>query len=188
MASAIVESYQYLVNLFSGFLQNIVIALITLLAGFIIARILGRLVTKVLNSIHLDKNLAKAANIKTSFEQLIGIAITYIVYFITVVIALNQLNATNLILNIVSIAIILLLLIAVILGIKDIMPNLIAGLFLHQRGFLKNGDRIKVKNIEGKIIHVNLFETRIEAKNKDTISIPNIMLMKNEVVKYKKAS
>ena len=72
------------------------------------------------------------------------------------------------------------------LSIKDFMPNMFAGFFIHQKRFIKEGDIIKVDNIKGKIVHVNLVETTIETKQGDIIYIPNSLLTKKTIVKVKK--
>ncbi len=186
MVSIALKTQNYLANLFSGFLQDIVIAIVIVLAGFILAKILGKLISKILNAFHVDENLKKHAGMKVSVEQIAGLIVTYLVYLVTVVVALNQLHATSFIFNLVAILLIVLVVVAIILGIKDIVPNLIAGMILHKRCFLKEGDHIKMNDIEGKILHVSLFETRIETKSKDHISVPNTLLTKSEVLKYKK--
>ena len=66
------------------------------------------------------------------------------------------------------------------------MLNMFAGLFIHQKRFIKEGDILKVDNTEGKVVHINLVETKIETKQGDIIYIPNSLLTKKTVMKLKR--
>jgi small-conductance mechanosensitive channel len=100
--------------------------------------------------------------------------------------ALNQLGLTTTLLYILLTIILVILVGFIILAFKDFIPNIVAGFMIHQKDKIKSGDKIKVKDIEGKVVHVNLVETRIITKKKDTVYIPNSMLTKNEVIILKK--
>lgn len=69
-----------------------------------------------------------------------------------------------------------------ILEIKDFFPNFVAGILIYQKRNFKEGDNIKVQNIDGIISDISLIETKIITKDKDTIWIPNSMLIKNIVL------
>jgi small conductance mechanosensitive channel len=81
--------------------------------------------------------------------------------------------------------VIVVIILSMLLAIKDFIPNVFAGLFLHRKGFLKKGDNIIVKDVKGKIIYINLVETRVQTKEGDIIYIPNTLLTKSEVRKIK---
>ena len=100
--------------------------------------------------------------------------------------ALNSLGLTTFVLNMVFAAIILMVVISFLLAIKDFVPNLIAGFSLKRKNYLKEGDKIKIKNLEGKILKINLLETKIETTKKDLIIIPNSIFSKNEIILKRK--
>lgn len=174
--------FEYLSGLFSGIVTKLIVAVIILLVGFIIGRVAGKLIQRVLQEIGFNKILKKAVGIKVSVEELIGSLITYFIYFITVVIALKQIGLATLLLDLLFGAIIILIIVAIFLSIKDFVPNMTAGIFIHQKRNIKEGSTIKVKGIEGEVIHINLVETRIKTESGDTIHIPNSILIKEEVV------
>lgn len=171
----------------SNYLTNLVVAVIIILLGFIMGKIVGRLLQKILSEIELNNIIKKATHIKINLEEIISSFITYFIYFISIVMALSQLGLTTTVLNMISGAVIVVIIISIFLGIKDFVPNLIAGIFIHRKGFVNEGDRIRVKGIEGKIVHINLVETRIKTKKGDLMYVPNTMLTRNEVVKLKKS-
>jgi len=165
-------------------LFNIGIALIILLIGFVIGKLAGRIVTKFLHEFELNR-ITQTAGIKRPFEGLIGSLVSYIIYFATIIMALNQLNITSIVLYIILITVIVVIVISFLLSIKDFLPNFFAGLFIYRHGLIKEGDMIKVNETSGKVIHISMIETQLETKEGDIVFIPNSLLTKNKVIKLK---
>ncbi len=186
MANIIPSIYDFLKEVFSGFVTKIIVAVIILLIGFILGRIIGKIVQRLLHELEIDKILKKAAHIRISIEELLSHITTYFIYFIAIIMALKHIGLATDILNIISWAVMLVLILSFFLGIKDFIPNVTAGLTIHRKNFIKKGDVIQVKNMTGKVIDLNLIETKIQTKTKDIIHIPNSILTKNEVTIKKK--
>jgi len=167
----------------SNLTVNLIAAIVILLVGLVIGRFLGNLVKKVLHELELDKILKEKANFKIPLEQFFGSLIKYIVYFASVIFALNQIGLKTAILNIILFIILILLIGFMLLALKDFIPNLIAGLILHQKRNIKVGEKIEVNNIEGEIINFSLLETKLRCKNGDIVYFPNSVLTKNVVIK-----
>ena len=175
----------YVEGVFSGFLSKLIIAVVILLVGFIIGKVVGRLVQKVLHELELD-TILKKMGLKITLESASGMIVSVLIYFIAIVMALNQLGLTTVILYIIIGGAILLILVSTILAVKDFIPNLIAGFFVHKKGYFQEGNKIKVKGLEGKIKKISLIETEIETNKKDIIFIPNSLLVKTAVLVRKK--
>lgn len=173
---------EYLGGLFSGIVVKLVVAIIILLVGFIIGRVLGKVIQRVLHEIELNKILRKAVGVKVSIEELVGNIITYFIYFVAIVMALRQIGLATFVLDLLFGGIIIVIILAVFLSVKDFIPNMVAGIFIHQKRNIKEGDKIKIKGAEGTVIHINLVETKIKTKSGDIIHIPNSLLTKEEVV------
>ena len=73
--------------------------------------------------------------------------------------------------------------IANIFAFKDFIPNLVAGIYIHQKKLFLVGDTINIKDIEGKILKTDLTETVVITKDKDTIFIPNSIIIKYKLIK-----
>ena len=185
---ALSTSYNFINDTFFKYLDKFVIAIIILLIGFIIARIVGRLTKKILSELEVDYILKKAAGVKFSLEKTVSRSLEYFIYFLAVVLTLNQLGVTTTVLHLIAGAIILIIAVSFILAVKDFIPNLIAGFMIYQRKRFKPGDRIKVGEVEGKIKSITLLETRIITKSGDTILIPNSTLTKGVVKKKARSS
>jgi len=178
----------YLDLIFKPIFSKLLISLIILLVGFIVGKILGRIVHKILKEVELNRIIKSATGIRFSAEELIGTFITYCIYFISVIMALNFIGVTTTVLNMISAAVIVIIIISIFLGIKDFIPNAIAGIVINQKNKIKEGSYVKVRDVKGKIISINLTETKIETKEKDTIYIPNSILTRNEVIILKRES
>jgi len=168
-----------------SFIVNLVAALLILILGVIFGNLAGKIIKKILHELELNRVL-KEAGLKISIEELTASFVKYIIYFIGIIWALSQLGLATTVLEILLIIILIILVIFIILAFKDFVPNITAGIFIHQKELFKKGDVIKVKHIQGKIIETNLIETRIKAKDGDIVIIPNAMITKSEIVKKKK--
>ncbi len=181
----ITRSYEIIQSALSGVITDIIISLIILFVGMILGRIVGRFTQKGLHELELNK-LLKAARISINLEDLISKFLTYFIYFVAIIMALKNLGIATDILNIFAIAVMVIIVISIFLGIKDFIPNALSGITIYRKEFLKKGDTIKVKGLQGTITEITLVETKIETKGKDIISIPNSTLTKNEVTKVRK--
>lgn len=171
-----------------GFLNNIAAAVIVLLIGFILGRVLGKLAIKGLHEAEINRFLKKAG-IRFPLEEFLGRTVEYVLYFIAIAIALEQLGLSIFALYLVVASALAVLVIAFLLGIKDFIPNFIAGVRLHAKKYFSEGDTITVGSVTGKVKDLGLLETKLTTKQGDTIHVPNSQLLKQELkVKKKKRS
>lgn len=169
----------------SDVVLNLIAALVIVLFGLVAGTLLGKLVKRVLHSFEIDAILAREG-IAFPLEKSVSSIVRYLVYFIGVVWALNQLGLATAIVEIILAMVLIIFVAIIILGLKDFIPNITAGFFIHSKRNLKAGDKIRVNNIEGEILEVDLIETKIMTGNGDIILIPNNVLTKNEVELLKK--
>jgi len=167
---------------FSQRIMGLIAAVVIILLSLIIGRVLEHLIIKLLHELDTNKIL-KQHGIRVPVEELLGVIVKYIVYILGIIFALNQLGLTRLILNIILFSFLLLILAFIILAVKDFIPNVIAGLYIRQKNKIKPDDFIKVNNTEGKVMAVDLIETKIKTKDNDTIFIPNSILIKSKIIK-----
>ena len=180
MAGFIEGVNQYLNILFSGIIGKLITALIILLIGFVAGRLIGRLIDRALHEIELDNTLTKA-NLKLHLEHFIATAVSYLIYFLSIITALNQIGLTTIALYIIVGGAVILILIATALGIKDFIPNFLAGFFIYRKGLIKEGQYLIVQNFERTIKKISLVETQLETPKGDTIYIPNSTILKSTI-------
>lgn len=170
----------------SNWILGLVAAIAIALAGIILGTILGKVVKRVLHEFEVNKVLKKQG-LTLPLEELLSEIIRYAVYLVGIVWALAELGLATRIMEILLAVIFVLIAAFVILAFKDFIPNIMAGFFLHQKGVVKVGDYIKVKSVEGKVVSIDFIETRVRMKNGDVIMVPNSILMKNEVTKFRRS-
>ena len=163
-----------------GLVNKIASAVIVLLIGFIIGKVLGKLTQRGLHELELN-NILLRAGVKFGMEEFLCHAIEYVIYFIAIVTALDQLGVTAFVLYIVVTAILAILSIAFLLSMKDFIPNFIAGIRLSAKKYFAVGDTITVGSVSGKVKEFGLLETKLVSKTGDIIHIPNATLIKQEV-------
>jgi small-conductance mechanosensitive channel len=170
---------------FNQVLINIMVALLIFFIGFILGRLFGRILKKVLHHMNLDFFLRKTLGYKISMEDILSGVVSYFIYIISFIMALNQLGLSTAILQMVIGGVIVIIVISIVLSIKDFLPNLVAGFVIREKAFVAENDIVRIRDIEGKVIEMGMVETVIQNKHGDKIFIPNIVFTKNEVINYK---
>lgn len=152
----------------SDTIVRIIAAIIIVLLGLVIGKFFGKVIQKTLKEI----------GIKLHSKAFISLGIEYVIYLAAIILALNQLGIIKITIYVLLILILIVVLAFAILALKDFIPNFIARNIIRKKGKVKIGDKIKIKNLEGKILSINLIETKVETKNKDVVCIPNSSLLK----------
>jgi len=183
IANAFIDFFK---NELSKVLSKFVLAAIVLFFGFIIGRLFGKLLLKVLQELEVNAFVRKILNIKFPLDELISTLVAFSIYFFAIVSSLEILGLNVYVFNILAIGLIIILLLSIFVSFKDFIPNFMAGVLLHQRRIIKNGDFIELKHLKGRVVHLGLIETKLETREKDTIYIPNSALLKEEHIKIKR--
>lgn len=183
MLEYISRGISFIEEIFYGVIDKLFIAGIILLIGFIIGKVISRLVQKVLHHIGLDIIIKDTTGIKISIEDIISHFILYFIYFISIIMALRKLGIAPYILNIVSALVGIIITVFLVLSLKDFVPSMIAGIIITQKAIVKEGEYIEACELKGKVISVSLIETKIQTKSGDIILIPNSHLIKKTIIK-----
>lgn len=182
--------FQRIVDFFKGLvmplLNNMVIAVFTFFIGLIIGRIMGKMTQRVLHAFDVDKTLVKAMGAKVSVEGFAEVIVSYVIYVVFLLFALNQIGLTQWVLYLIAGIACVVAFIAAFLALKDLVPNAVAGYFIMRREFPKVGDMIRVDDVVGKVSNINMLETRVKTKKGDVISYPNSRLLRSKLEKVVK--
>lgn len=150
--------------------------------GLILGRILGKAAEKITRKLKIFDLFNSRTKKKFPFARIIRSIVSYTIYFLTTIMALNQLGIATTILNIISGTFMILIVVFAFLGLKDFIPNITAGLFLISKRTIQEGDTIKFNNVEGKIEYLGTVETKIITKDGDEIIVPNQKLTQYEII------
>jgi small conductance mechanosensitive channel len=185
LIDTIISAYEAARASTTGLFYKFVVSIVLLLIGFILGKVFGRLLFKFLHSFEVNEAFHKLTGVTLKIEEIAETFTTYFIYFITIVLVLQQIGLATTILHLIAAGIIILIVLSTFLGIKDFIPNAVAGFFIISKKELKVGQKIKVKGLTGRIIEITLVETKIETKTGDIIFIPNSVLSKTEVTYIK---
>ena len=171
---------------FSGIYTTFTVAVIVLLFGIVLGKLAGKFTLRLLHELELNKLVKKTMRTSFPLEELVSSTLTYLIYFVFIVFALEELGLNPYLFNVIAAGIIAIVVISILLAIKDFIPNVIAGVVIHLSNHIDEGDVITVTDIVGTVMEVGVIETRMETKAGDTIYVPNSLLTKNIVAKRRK--
>lgn len=157
--------------------DKILLASLTLLVGIIIARMLGKLTMKILQEIDVDGLIKKLTGVETALDEVCSIAVMLVFYAMTFLLALNILGVERIALEAIGVLITAIIVISILLTLQHAIPNVFAGLILHQRKIIRVGDQLKLKSISGSVTHIGLFEITLQSKDRETVYVPNRSLL-----------
>ena len=172
-------------NFLPQIVNTIVAAILILVLGIIIGNIVSKLVKRLLKELEIERVL-KEQKVKFPVEDFVSSLFKYIIYIIAVIWGLTYLNIGTTVLYIILGLILVILVSFIILAFKDIIPNFVSSIFIHLKQKVKKGDYIVVDTVEGKVMEVDMQETRIKTKDGDMVVMPNSLLLKNKIIKKKK--
>ncbi len=168
---------------YSAFTVNYVSAFLILILGWVLGSTLSSISRRILKSIETNKFLEEKLNLRTNFESLLTNILKYSIYLLTLSSALTRIGISTKILLWAILIIVFFTLLLLILAFKDVIPNILAWFSIMKTQKIKIGETITVKSITGKVLAINLIETKIQTQSHETIFIPNSIL--NQSVKEK---
>ncbi len=162
-------------------LFSIVRALIVLALGVIITKIVVALVRKVLDKEEVD-NLIRSLGYDVAVKELLILVLRYLLYFVTFLIAIAQFGFGTLVIEAMLIIIVLSFGFVLIYSLKDLIPNISAGITLARSRAFKVGDKVKIGLYEGIVREFTITSTKIEDKMGRLIIIPNSIIIRREII------
>ncbi len=163
-----------LMTVFQEIYDKFAIAIIILLAGFIIAKIAGKIVKRILAEADINKILAKTK--LTPMSDALGGIVEYALYLATIIVVLQQFGLANITLWIIGTIAIVVIIFSLTLAIRDFIPNAIAGLFIKKRLNANLGKQVKIGMISGRLEHVGIVASTI--RNSDEQYVPHLYTSK----------
>lgn len=150
------------------YVPNVIAAVIILLLGIVAAEIIAGVVTITTKSSGFDDLLLDAGAVFTPSALFSTIA-RYFVYAITFTIAITQIgfqaSLLTMVVGAIVIATVLFFLALLVYGVRDMMPDIFAGVFLRSSGLVKLGESIEVDGAKGKVKRIGVLTLSIADRN-----------------------
>lgn len=171
------SSMRYVWEGFVGYLPNLVIVIVILLAARYVVRIIGLIFEGIrsrrINLAHFYPEWAD-----TSF----GI-VKLLIYALTAVIIFPYLPGSS---SPAFQGISIFVGVLVSLGSTTAVANVIAGVVLTYTRAFSVGDQVEIAETRGRIVERSTFVTRIQTLKNEIVSIPNSMVLNNNIVNFSK--
>lgn len=154
-----------------SYMPHLILALLIFIVGIVVAEKLGDFVQGL------------AEDEKVPRFWLLGNSVRYIIYLIVIIMALSQLQISTGVLMIVTGSIFVALGVLLVVGMKDLVPNIVAGMHLLYDKNLNVGDTVRMGEYEGIIEDIGIVKSIVKKKDGEYVVIPNSELMKNIIIK-----
>ena len=160
-----------------GYVQEIAIGIVILLAGFGLGILIKKVLQRTLPEMGLNKVMGKVG-ITLNVEQLISSITPYIIYLFTVVIFLDHFGVASIVLWSIAGGMLILIILTLAVGLKDVIPNFLGGIAIQKNSAIKEGKHIEIKELSCVIEHAGYLETKIKPSSGDVLYVPNSLLSK----------
>lgn len=180
----IVETTNVFLGNVAPIYDNIFSAIIILLVGIVIGRLVGILLDKLFAELQIDRAVNSVSRQTYSLGKALSDIFSFLIYLASLFLALDKIGALFIVLNILLGLIVLVALGAFILEAIDFLPNLYAGIMLNAKG-LKKGFDFHFMNLSGKIVKKSLLSVKIVSENKDEYYVPNLAVLNSLKSKIK---
>ncbi len=162
-----------------SYVYTVAVGVVILLIGFIAGLLTRKFLYRILKEIELNKILTKIG-ISLNAEKTLSSGASYLIYLLTIVFFLDHLGITSVVVYLVLGGVLMLIILSFLVGLKDVIPNLVAWFIIQKRGKVKEGKRIEVKEIEGRVENVGFLETEIRTDRGDILYVPNSLFLKSK--------
>jgi len=165
------ELFNQLMQRIVNYMPNLILALLIFIVGILVAEKLGDFVQGF------------AEDEKVPRFWLLGNLVRYTLYLVVVIMALSQLQISTGVLMIVTGAVFASIVLVVVVGLRDVAPNIVAGIHLLYEKTLNVGDTIQVGECEGILEDIGIVKSIIKTKKGERLIIPNSQLMREVITK-----
>ncbi|MBW2978835.1 mechanosensitive ion channel [Candidatus Woesearchaeota archaeon] len=162
-------------DFFNSITTNIAVIVLIILVGFIIARLVGKLVYRILHEFEVDSLLNRKTG---SVEESISQVLEYVIYIITVCIAVDTLGILAYVLIVLIVAFALIIILSIISGARDFIPNFLCSWWVRKNHAINT--YIDLDDVKGRIIKRGLLRIKIKTRSRDIISVPNFTVLKKK--------
>ena len=173
------ETVTAVVGTAQSYFSLIAEGIIILLVGFGLGILTQKLLNKVLKKVELNHIMSKVG-ITYNLEKWVSSIVSYVIYLVFIVIFLDYLGIRNMVVYLFLGAVLMLLVLTFIVGLKDVIPNLVAWVILHKDEKITVGRRVEVREISGRVEKIGYLETEIVTDHDDTLYVPNTLFLKSK--------
>ena len=156
-------------------------AVIIIIIGIIVTKLVIDFIRKIVEREGVRKFI-RSLGYEEAVLDLPILILKYLFYFITFMIALAQFGFVVIVIEVILAIIVLTFGFVIIYSLKDLIPNVVAGIHLARERAFKVGDKVRIGLYEGEVKNFTLTTTQIEDENGRVIIIPNSIIVRREII------
>lgn len=153
-------------------------AILTLFLGAVIASLTSKIIKRIIRESKTHKIVNRRLGRNLNVDIYISGLAKYVIYAFTLLIVLKQMGVAAGQLRVAIFVVLIVLVIMILLAFKEVIPSALFGLYLLQSKKIKAGTTIDINGVKGKVVEINLVETKIMTTKNEEISIPNVSILK----------
>lgn len=153
--------------------ESLVLAIVALVVGIILIKVIKNIARKALFKSKMEKALAKF--IVNVINVVLNLLLIYIIWDILKI-------PSTLFVAITSVAGI-----AISLALQGVLSNFASGILQLSAKRIKEGDYVKIGDVEGTVTDVDMMSTKLTTPDKKIIYVPNKNLTSHELINYSKS-
>lgn len=161
---------KHLLSVLENYLPKLITAVIILVVGLLLIKLVLRLLKKALQKSKIDVTMHKFIHTSCKIVLLI---LLMIIVLSTVGVEMTSIVALFSVLGL-----------AVSLAVKDSLANAAGGIILLFSKPFELGDYVMVDGVEGNVAHINVLHTKINTVDNKAIYIPNGLISDGQIINY----
>ena len=159
-----------------------VIAILTLVVGFLIAKYLSEFIRDLLKTDRIMKRL-KPHGYSEAEVDFMTLLLRYLIYVIAILAAMAQFALGLFIIQIVAIIFVVIMFLVLSYSLKEFIPNAAAGMYINRNKMIEIGDDVSVDEYRGKVKDISLLSTTIVTADNQVVIIPNSIVTRRKIIK-----
>ncbi len=167
------------VEMARDYFYDIIIGVVILLVGFVIGILAKKFTYRVFKEVGLNRIMSNVG-ITYDLERMVSSIISYVIYLFSMVVFLDRLGIRSMVLYLIAGGLLALLILTLLVGLKDVIPNVVGWIYVQKKGVIKEGKLLEVREIVGVVERVGYLETEIKTKEGDLLYVPNSLFLKSK--------
>jgi len=162
-----------------SYFDKLIISIIILLIGLVIGLLIKKIAERVLREVDYN-GIVRKMGITVNAEKITGTLLSYAAYAATIFLLLDWWGIAFIVFNLIVGGLVLLAGLGLITGLKDVIPNFLAGWKLKKNKELARGKKIEIQGINGVIEKMGYLKVILRTGKEDILHVPNAFFVKGK--------
>lgn len=159
-------------NALNPLFSDVVTALMIILIGFMVGKILSIVIIKIFREADLNRKLRASSRKNLDYGKGIAGIVSIITYIVAIVWALYYLKIFTLFIRLVGVALGILVLGSIVLYVFNLFPVIYTSMFFKDFRNIRKGQRLVAGPVSGVVLKKGLFSIKLITRDEEEIRVP----------------